>query len=387
MHDYLRRAWAEISLDRLNENITHLKELSHGTRICAVVKANAYGHDDRSIAPFLEEQGISFFAVSNVKEAVNLRECGVSGEILILGHTPVEYADVLSHNDIIQCAVSADYARSLDEAAKEAGCTVKIHLAIDTGMGRIGALPEIAVSEIKTAASLENVHLDGIFTHFAAADSYDEDDIRYTEEQKRVFFDIADKAREQGVALRCVHCMNSAGGVFHYDSRSSLIRDGILLYGLKPDVSLDIPFELSPVMELKAAVSYVKTVPAGTSVSYGRTYRTTGERRIATVPIGYADGFPRSLSGKGEVLVCGKRAPIVGRICMDQLMIDVTDIPDVREGTVVTLIGTDGSETMTADDIAQLTGTIGYEIVCGISKRVPRVIFRNGDIVSIREYY
>ena len=387
MNEYLRRAWAEIDLDRLGKNLEELKGLAHGTQIACVVKANAYGHDDRSIAPYLEEHGITFFAVSNIKEALTLRECGVKGEILILGHTPYEYASELSEEAIIQTAVSAEYAVRMSEYAKKLGVKVRLHLAVDTGMGRIGVPAEKAPEALYQISRRDGVILDGMFTHFACADSYDEDDTAYTEEQKRLFFTAAEKARDMGTELRHIHCLNSAGGTFSYDSRSTLVRFGIMLYGLKPDRSLELPVKLMPVMDLKAAVSFVKTVPAGKTISYGRTYRTERETAIATIPRGYADGYPRELSNKAHVLINGHRAPVIGRVCMDQLMADVTGIPDVHEGSEVVLIGRSGDEVITADDLAELVGTIGYEIVCGISKRVPRVIIRDGNIQSVREYY
>lgn len=387
MNDFLKRAWARIDLDSLGKNLRVLSEHAHGTQICAVVKANAYGHDDISIARYLEEKGVSFFAVSNIKEALILRDSGIKGEILILGYTPPYYARELAASDIIQCAVDETHAVEISIAAAAANVSVKLHMAVDTGMGRIGELPENAPAAAERIAKLPGIILDGAFTHYAAADSYDESDIAYTKEQTERFFRVCDEIRQRGIQLRHTHCLNSAGGLFAFDERSTLIRDGILIYGLKPDRSLAIPFELEQVMTLKAALSYVKQVPAGTYVSYGRTYRTDSTRSIATVPIGYADGYPRSLSNKGHVLINGKRAPIVGRVCMDQLMIDVTDIGSVTAGSVATLIGRDGDETITADDIAELTGTIGYEIVCGISKRVPRVIVKDGEIISVREYY
>ena len=395
LKEFLRRAWAEIHLDRLEDNLRQLRTLADESRtqIACVVKANAYGHDDENIAPFLEGRGISFFAVSNIKEAENLRKYGVKGEILILGYTPPEYARELAEHDIIQAAVSAEYALELAERAAECGCAVRIHLALDTGMGRIGICASDDASCMKAAEAAkqlsrtEGIILDGVFTHYASADSTDEEDIRYTNEQTRIFFKICDYISELGVTLRHRHCLNSAGGAFHYDSRSTLVRFGIMLYGLKPDRSLEMPCRLSPVMDLKAAVSYVKPLKKGDCVSYGRTFTAERDMIAATIPIGYADGYARSLSGKGYVLINGRKAPIIGRICMDQMMADVTDIPDVHEGTEVTLIGRDGSETITADDLAELYGTIGYEVVCGISKRIPRVICRNGEIADVVEYY
>lgn len=395
MKNFLRRAWAEVHLDRLSGNLAALRSLINEdkTQIACVVKANAYGHDDGNIAAFLETQGVSFFAVSNIKEAENIRRSGVKGEILILGHTPAEYAKELAEFDIIQAAVSLGYARELSEAAVNAKVRVKIHMAVDTGMGRIGVCASdsgsivTASDDICTAATLDGIILDGVFTHYAAADSLDSDDIAYTDAQTERFFAVCDRVKEKGVSLRHTHCLNSAGGAFRYNDRSTLVRFGIMLYGLKPDRSLEMPVKLTPVMDLKAAVSYVKPVRAGSFVSYGRTYRADRDIIAATVPIGYADGYSRSLSGKGYVLINGKKAPIIGRICMDQLMADVTDIEGVTEGTEVTLLGTDGNETVTADDLAELYGTIGYEIICGISKRIPRVIYKNGEISDVVEYY
>lgn len=395
MKDFLRRAWAEIHLDRLKGNFNELKRLTDTkhTRIACVVKANAYGHDDENIVPFLQELGADFFAVSNIKEAEKVRRCGSDSEILILGHTPCEYAAELAENDIIQAAVSEEYARELSREAVRCGVRVKIHLAVDTGMGRIGvcALDDKTCTEAAAAAvrvsRMEGVILDGVFTHYACADSCEQSDEAYTRAQTDMFFRVCDEIRRNGVSLRHTHCLNSAGGAFHYDSRSTLVRWGIMLYGLKPDRCLEMPCTLSPVMDLKAAVSYVKPVRAGSFISYGRTYAAERDALIATIPIGYADGYSRSLSGKAHVLINGRKAPVVGRVCMDQLMADVTGIPDVREGTEVTLIGCDGSEKITADDLAALSGTIGYEVICGISKRIPRVICRDGEISDVVEYY
>lgn len=395
MKKFLRRAWAEVHLDRLKDNLAALRSLidENTTQIACVVKANAYGHDDGNIAPYLESLGVSFFAVSNIKEAENLRRNGVKGEILILGHTPAEYAPELAEYDIIQAAVSLEYARELSECALQANVRVKIHMAVDTGMGRIGVCASddeslaAAADDICSAAELRGIILDGAFSHYAAADSLDDDDIAYTAAQTERFFDVCGRVRAQGTALRHTHCLNSAGGAFRFDSRSTLVRFGIMLYGLKPDRSLILPVRLTPVMDLKAAVSYVKPVKAGSFISYGRTYRAHKDIIAATIPIGYADGYSRSLSGKGYVIINGRKAPIIGRICMDQLMADVTDIPGVCEGTEVTLMGTEGGETITADDLAGLCGTIGYEIICGISKRIPRVIYRDGEISDVVEYY
>lgn len=383
MEKFLKRAWAEIHLDRLKNNADKLKGLidTSKTAPMAVVKANAYGHGDIAAVKCLEENGFGYFAVSNITEAERLRDNGCNGEILILGYTPPEYADELSRHNIIQAAVSAEHAKELSENSEN---TVRIHIAVDTGMGRIGisaADTEKAAEQIKYILSLPHISAEGMFTHYACADSLSGDDKAYTEMQTKRFFGIADELAGQGIRLKHYHCLNSAGTAIHYNERSTLSRMGIMLYGLLPDYTLELPIEVEPVMELKAAVSYVKKLNKGDFVSYGRTFRAEKEITAATIPIGYADGLPRQLSGKASVIINGCKAPIIGRICMDQLMADVSEIPDVHEGTEVTLFGSGCGQT--ADDIALLCGTIGYEIVCGISGRVPRVIMENGKIISV----
>ena len=234
-------------------------------------------------------------------------------------------------------------------------------------------------------AAVPKLRVEGAFTHYAVADTLTPDCIAYTERQAELLFAAADIARANGVELETVHSLNSAGGLFRYDERSALARLGIILYGLKPDYALDMPMDIEPVMSLRSTVSQVKTVEAGVDISYGRTFTTPHEMKIATVACGYADGYPRALSNKGDVIIHGRRCRIVGRVCMDQFMCDVTDIDGVKAGDTVTLIGTDGAERITADDIGQLTGTIGYEIVCGISERVPRAIFRGGENIGVHK--
>lgn len=389
MKQYLKRAWAEIHLDRLERNISNIATLIDldKTQLVGVVKANAYGHDDMNIAPFLEKHGINYFSVSNIKEAEKLRSYGCTGEILILGYTPPEYAAELADNNIIQTVVSFEHAVRLSECAEK---PVRVHIAIDTGMGRIGLIaddPKYCADKIEEIMKLPNISVDGAFTHYSVADSTDPDNIEYTKIQTEKFFAVRDELAARGITLHQFHCLNSAGGTFHYDERSTLARFGVMLYGLKPDYSLDMPIPLEPVMDLKASVSYVKTVAAGSCISYGRKFTAPCEMRIATIPIGYADGYSRLLSGRASVIINGKKAPIVGRVCMDQLMADVSDIPDVEAGTEVLLFGRGGEGSQTADDLAQLYDTIGYEIICGISKRVPRVIMYNGEITDVVEYY
>lgn len=377
MKPYLKRAWAEVSLEKLKKNIEIIKGLnSAGTEIMAVVKADAYGHGyERVVCCLAEECGIKYFAVSNLDEAIAVREYCPSAEILILGYTPPEYAHEISENNIIQGVVSKEYAQALCHNSPD---KVRCHVKIDTGMGRIGLRydrPEDCAAEIADMMKTEGLSVEGIYTHFAVADSDDPDNIAYTDKQEKFITDTYDALAAMGIKLPHMHFMNSAATCYRNSSRSTLSRAGIIIYGLHPDISLDIPEGLEPIMELKAVISQVKTVPAGTCISYGRTFTSPEEMRIATVTIGYADGYSRLLSSKGEILVHGKRCRIVGRVCMDQLMIDVSDVPEAKSGDIVTLIGRDGGEMITADDLAAVYGTIGYEVVCGISKRVPRIYF------------
>lgn len=372
MKQYLKRAWAEISLSGLQSNISLIKKLAGAsTNIMAVVKADAYGHGEGEICHCLEKSGVKYFAVSNLDEALQVRGFCPSGEILILGYTPPEYAEQLAENNIIQGVISREYALELVKNHKNVRC----HIKIDTGMGRIGLkydTPQECAEEIKNIISIDGLSVEGIYTHFAVADSDEADNIKYTDNQEKFILDTYDILESQNIHLEHVHFMNSAALCYRTNPRSTLARAGIIMYGLCPNYPLAIPNGFKPVMSLKAVVSHVKTVKKGDCISYGRTFVAEREMKIATVTIGYADGYSRLLSSKADVLLNGKRCRITGRICMDQLMIDVTD-NNAKEGDIVTLIGTDGNETITADELASLYNTIGYEVVCGISKRVPRV--------------
>ncbi|WP_295073852.1 alanine racemase [Ruminococcus sp.] len=375
MKPYLKRAWAEISLPKLRKNVEIIRGLnSAGTEIMAVVKADAYGHGDEHIVRCLAEQcGIKYFAVSNLDEAIAVRKFAPDADILILGYTPPEYAHEIASYNIIQGVVSTEYAQEL---VKNTPAPIRCHIKIDTGMGRIGLkhdTPEACAAEIEAMMKIDKLSVEGIYTHFAVADSDDPDNIAYTDKQEKFITDTYDVLVSHGIKLKHLHFMNSAATCYRNSSRSTLSRAGIILYGLHPDVSLDIPEGLEPLMELKAVISHVKTVNVGDCISYGRTFVADHEMRIATVTIGYADGYSRLLSSKGEMLVHGKRCRIVGRVCMDQLMIDVSDVPEAKSGDIVILIGEENGDRITADDLAQIYGTIGYEVVCGISKRVPRI--------------
>lgn len=371
---FFKRAWAEVHLDRLYENAFSFKnQLKGDTELLCVVKADCYGHGSPECALFLQNAlEVKWFAVSNLNEAIELRQAGINGEILILGYTPPEYAELLLCHNIIQAITEKEYAELLSQKTKK---PVRCHIKLDTGMTRIGLRhknSEDYKKEIEYICGFENINVEGIFTHLCVADSKKDEDILYTKNQICLFNEIYDKIKVSCPEIRHHHYLNSAGGICYNDGSSTLARLGIILYGLKPDYELDIPFELKPAMELKAVVSQVKTVEAGAEISYGRTFTAKKEMKIATVSIGYADGVPRALSNNGEFIVNGKRAKIVGRVCMDQLMIDVTGI-DVKAGDVATVFGYDGDERITADDIAEICNTIGYEIVCNITKRVPRI--------------
>lgn len=368
------RAWAEVDLSALEHNVRAVQKiLPEQTQYMAVVKANAYGHGDEAICQKLWELGVRWFAVSNLEEALSVRRYCPYGEIFILGYTPPEFAPELARNNIIQGVLSREYAQQLQCFAHQ---PVRCHIKLDTGMGRIGfrnETPETCAEQLKPLFSLDRLSIEGIYTHFAVADSPEPDDIAYTQTQEDFIIRVYDYLAAMGHKLKHLHFMNSAAAVTRPNPRATLARVGIIMYGLEPNYPVHVPMELRPVMSLRSVVSHVKTVESGTCISYGRTYTADSTRTIATVTIGYADGYARLLSNKANALVHGMACPIVGRVCMDQLMLDVTDVPEaVKPGDVVTMFGTDGDQTITADQLAALYGTIGYEIVCGISKRVPR---------------
>ena len=335
----------------------------------AVIKADAYGHGDVEVAHALSELGVVNFAVSNIDEAEKIRKSGIKGQILILGYTPEESIKRAFESDITQAVLSAEYAEMLVRT----GISVKCQFAIDTGMNRIGLdadNQELCSQLIHKYATLLNVT--GIFTHLCAADTEASDCVQFTKRQINKF--IAVKNAIADLNLPFFHCLNSAGGLWHNQSGiSNLVRLGIILYGLKPDYSNHLPVDIRPALSWKSVVSVVKAVKKGESIGYGRTFVANHDMVIATVPTGYADGYNRLLSNKGYVLINGKQANIVGRVCMDQFMVDVTKISDVKMGTEVVLLGVSGDKSINSDDMAQMIGSIGYEVVCDISRRVERV--------------
>ena len=361
-----QRSRVEINLSTLYNNLKiYSDNLPSNSNIMAVVKADAYGHGDKVVAKFLSNHGMRHFAVSNIDEAIRIRSAGVEGQILILGYTPIELVEDLIKYNLTQTLLSEEYAERLAKT----GFPVMCQFAIDTGMRRIGLNadnPQHCEKVIREYS--QRLNLNGLFTHLCVADTSKQNE--FTEKQIRLFERVV--ARVSNLNLDC-HCMNSAGGLWHASNSSYVVRLGIILYGLKPDYMNYLPEGIKPALSWKSVVSMVKEVKPGDTIGYGRSYVVDHPMTIATIPTGYADGYPRFLSNKGYVLINGKSAPIIGRICMDQMMVDVTDIPDVRFESEVILIGQNGDEVITADDLANMIGTIGYEIVCGISKRVDRV--------------
>ena len=375
------RTWAEIDLDNLEYNFCTLRALlGNAVKICCVVKADGYGHSAPRVSRLFEELGADYFAVSNIEEALQLRQNGITLPILILGYTPVECAKTLAENNISQCVYSYDYGLKLLENAKEHNIKVKIHLKLDTGMGRIGFLyREDNVKELYEAAKLcrtDYLIPEGIFTHFATAD---EDD-SYTREQFSAFLRAIEFFDTEGIKFDIYHCANSHATLKHPEYRMDMARIGLSLYGLTlEDDSVDFP-ELRPVMSLKSVISHIKTLQAGESVSYGRKFTAQKEMRVATVPVGYADGLLRSTANSQYTLKISETpAKILGRICMDQLMLDVTDI-HCKVGDIVTIF--DGKSPHTASDLAEANGTIPYEIICSVGKRVPRAFIKDGNIID-----
>lgn len=351
-------------MDRLRENVRIYKENCHAEQIMAVVKADAYGHGAAETAQALAETGVTLFAVSNIIEAIELREAGIKGEILILGYTPSEQLPLLTEYDIMQAVVSETDAERFAKLAPE----IRVQYAIDTGMNRIGLDaddPDHCESVIRSFP----LNVCGMFTHLCVADTDTPACKDFTRGQIEKFEAVADRVAD--LKLPYVHCLNSAGGLWQETKYNSIARLGIVMYGLKPDYSNTLPAGILPVLEWKSVVSMVKQLHPGESVGYGRTFTADHEMLLATIPTGYADGYDRLLSNNGYVLIGGQRAPIVGRVCMDQMTVDVTGL-EVHAGDEVVLLGVSGDEVYTADDMAQRIGTIGYEIICGITHRVQR---------------
>ena len=365
---YERPVWAEVNLPAIAHNVQEIRRrLRPGVQFCAVVKADAYGHGVEPVARTVLAAGADRLAVAIPGEALELRRAGFTVPILILGYTPPQLTAQMVAHDITQTVYSPVSAQSVSAAAVAAGKTAAIHLKIDTGMGRIGVHPEDAVDFARQVSLLPGIHLEGVFSHFASAD---ETDKTFAHEQFQHFQKVLDGLDAAGIKIPIRHIANSAATLEMPETHLDMVRPGIILYGLWPSDEVKKNIDLQPAMTLKAQISHIKTVAAGASVSYGRHYRAPEPRSIATLPLGYADGFTRLLSGKSAAIVHDRTVPQVGRICMDQCMLDVTDVPNAAVGDTAILFG---APPLTTDWVAGKLGTINYELVCMVGKRVPRI--------------
>lgn len=384
-----QRVYAKIDLDALHANMEAMhKNLKAGTKMFAVIKTDAYGHGAVPLARELEGLDYLFgFCVATVEEGVELRQAGIQKPILILGYTfPQQYETIVSA-ELSPAVFTYEMAEKLSAQGVAQNKDVTIHIAVDTGMSRIGYyVNEKNAKEVARIRKLPHIIMEGIFTHFAKAD---ETDKTFANHQLEEFQQMIALCEQEGVSFHYCHCSNSAGIVEMPQANMDLVRAGITLYGLWPsdEVSKDI-IPLKPLLSLKSHISYLKSLPKGRSVSYGGTYTADTDRVIATIPVGYGDGYPRSLSNIGHVLIHGKRCPILGRVCMDQFMVDVTDLMEVSIGDEVTLIGKDKDDEITAEELGNLSGRFNYELVCDLSsRRIPRIYEKNGMICSQRDYF
>ncbi len=376
MKKFLKRAWAEIDLDALRHNYKEIKKLIGNKEILAVVKANAYGHDDKTVCHTLEELGVKYFGVSNLWEAEKLRDQGVKGTILTFGYTDEDYFDELISLDITQTVGSVEYAEALSGYALSKGVKLPVHIKVNTGMTRVGIETE---EELNTILSLKGLFCKGIYTHYAVADSDSEEDISYTKAQYDKLMNIA---KDKGLLI---HSQNSGGILYHGDFEGDLVRAGVILYGNSPNYPLAMPIELKQVMSIKSVVCQLKKIEKGTEVSYGRTFKAPCDMTVAVIPIGYADGYFRGFSGKGKMLINNTLCPVLGRVCMDQVIVDVTDVPDVKVNDIAYIYSDKCKETG-IDYNASLLGTIGYELTCAVALRIPRVVISDGEITEIVRY-
>ncbi len=386
--DYkLNRAWAEIDLNAIAHNVREIRKLT-GSRVemMGVVKADAYGHGVLEVVRTLLDNGVTQLAVSMLDEAIQIRKMGIDVPILILSYTDPARAEEIVENELTQTVFSFDLPQALSAASVKLEKSVKIHIKVDTGMTRVGFMPGYnAVKNIMEIGRMPGLILEGIFTHFASADEREKD---YTYMQFERFMSLCTELGRVGIHIPLKHVCNSAGTIQYPEMHLDMVRPGVILYGLYPSQEVDRDkIHLKPAMTLKANVIFVKDVEPDVCISYGRTFRTSRPSKIATIPIGYADGYTRLLSNKGRMLVNGEFAPIVGRVCMDQCMIDVTDLKhEVRAGDEVVLFGSQNGVCINVEELAAEIGTINYELVCIIGKRIPRVYLKSGEICSVLNY-
>ncbi len=377
--DHYYRVEARVDLNAIRHNLKQVRNKLHkGTRLMVIIKADAYGHGAVPIAKALDEEWIDAYGVAIIEEAIELRTAGITKPILILGYTPKEQYSLVVAYDVTQTVFQYEMAEALSAEAVRQGRTAKIHIKIDTGMSRIGYSdsPE-SVKEIKQISQLDGIQIEGLFTHFARADEMDKSS---TEKQLQRFLDFIDLLEKEGISIPIRHASNSAGAIDHKSAELNMVRCGIATYGIYPseEVSRN-EVQLIPAMELITHVIYMKEVEAGVGISYGATYLTGRKTMVATIPVGYADGYSRNLSNTGKVIIHGQYAPIIGRICMDQFMVDVTDIEGVKQGDRVTLLGREGNSYISAEELAAWSHSFPYELVCNVGKRIPRVYMTLGS--------
>lgn len=383
-----KRVYAQVDLDAILHNMEQMRRIiDPHTKIMGVIKADGYGHGAIPIGRELEKLGYVWgYATATVEEAQVLRRNGLSKPILTLGACFPEQYPALAEEGIRATVFSLRQAQEMESFAQKAGKEIKIHIKADTGLSRLGfQVTEAAADEIAQISRMPHMVMEGLFTHFAKSDARDK---TMANEQMEQFRRMQEMLKERGVAIPMCHCSNSAAIIDMPKANMSVVRAGISLYGLWPsdEVRKD-HIDLKPALSLKSRIVFLKELEAGRTISYGATYETTGTQRIATIPVGYGDGYPRSLSGKGYVLIHKKRAPICGRICMDQFMVNVTHIPEAAEGDEVILVGADGQERITMEEIGDLSGRFNYEFACDLGKRIPRVYVKNKIVTETKDYF
>ncbi|MDD6795203.1 MAG: alanine racemase [Clostridiaceae bacterium] len=385
MEHIMRSVWAEVDLDAAKFNMESIRNLVGDKDIIAVVKADAYGHGAVDLAPVFLENGANRLAVAMLSEALELINSNINAPIMILGYTPIEYGKYLIENNIEQTVYDLEYVKKLSSLALSMGKKAKVHIALDTGMGRIGFMAsEETVSIIRKISKMEGIEVVGMFTHFSTSDERDKE---YTYKQFNKITGMIGRLKEENINIPIKHVSNSGAIIDLPETYLDAVRAGIILYGYLPSDEVDgerLP--MKPLMQIKTRVSHVKEMDKDMYISYGRKFKTERKSVIATLPIGYADGYSRLLSGKAKVIINGKFAPVVGNICMDQCMVDVTDIGEVHIGDEVTVMGSCGELKYDADDMARDMGTINYEIICAVKQRIPRVYIKKGKVVKVRNY-
>ncbi len=385
MKEYYR-VQANVNLDAIRHNILDARaHIAPGTKLMAIIKADGYGHGATEVAAAIDDLADAY-GIAILEEGVELRRAGVVKPILILGYSPASQYEELIDNDITQTVFTYEMAKKLSDTAVKLGKEALVHIKIDTGMGRIGLSPTEESADIAARIQgLPGIRITGCFTHFATAD---EKDKTFAKKQLSDFLHFADMLRERGISNIILHVSNSAGIIDIPEANLDMVRMGISLYGHYPSEEVGKErADLHPAMSLVSCVSYVKTVPAGTPIGYGSTFVAEHEMQIATIPVGYGDGYPRQLSNKGSVLIHGQRASIVGRVCMDQFMVDVTAVPQVMVGDEVVLFGRQNDQELSVEEVSALAGSFNYEMLCNVGKRIPRVYFMNGRQISTRDYF